>query len=759
MAKLTDEELQGWLAILRARPLEQRENILASAPLTEEQREQIRQALRPPIGIQIPPELIEKILKGECVLFIGAGMSREAGMPGSADLIRRLGEDPTAPSMTLPIAADKFEVTYGRRKLIEELRDAFDTASKFKPKALGSFRFIPLISALNSLILTTNWDSLLEEVFDDEKESCVVIKREHELTLLPRWPHVIVKLHGDLTDTGTLVVTRRDYGIRTAALRQPVGFGAFLGTLLTTKTLIFVGYSTRDEDFKLIRDLLVAKMIDEQGRRVAMQHYAVMPCEEQEAQFLRDNYSIEVVRGTAYEFFAAVFKEIGEFVNRERELRDICETIKSPYVEIWGNAGCGKTMLLRGIEGHYKIRRDHKFIISVDFKEILESSDALLRAMARQYKLDGSGVNQFGEGLRSQLVLFTFDSTEKANAQVVRWLETTLLPRFQRMQEERAGDYRFIFAGRQPLPWGPRIRQQLYSMELSIFDSPAVEDMARRYVYSMCGKLLEKRECAVVAKEVLAVAGTGHPKLIKFVLDDLVTADARATEAGEEWTATDMRNHIRQNTPVLIERLAEVVKNEILGGCGRAVTEAVENVICVFRRFYPWMLAELHGKELPDFGVDDAIFAAPLDLTGVLSREHVVRGPDRTTPMYALDPTVRHLFDLRLKLTREPLSTRVRELALGICDSGVQATQNHFQLAYMVEGLYHHLQFQRGDARAFRDKWDAYVASLRSSQDRAILAKQLKDMLETDREILDAVLENFGEEEYEYMFQVIDAVR
>lgn len=334
--------------------------------------------------VEIPEPLVDEILRGNCVLFVGAGVSLDAGMPSSRRLVRALGHGPRT---SLAVAAQRFEEERNRNALEQTICREFERANEFLQPQKASHRFIANIPQLTSLIVTTNYDTLLEDALRREGQTPVIIRRETELAAFTNQSPVVVKLHGDIDQPETMIVTRNDYARLAAQLREPGGFGSFLANLLATRTMIFVGFSMADEDFLLIRNFITARMVDAVGRQTMRVHYAVLPWEKDKTQVLQTQAGVEVIQGGAQEFFAAIFRRASDFVNRTEELQQICRIQQEPFVEIVGPAGSGKTMLLRGIETFYRTRRNYDPIIRIDLKG-QETTDDLLRKLAEHYKLD-----------------------------------------------------------------------------------------------------------------------------------------------------------------------------------------------------------------------------------------------------------------------------------------------------------------------------------------------------------------------------------
>ncbi len=279
------------MAVLRELPNAEQEGILNAVPnvLAEELRNALAETLT------IPPALLNEIVRGNCVLFIGAGLSQEAGMPSSQRLTSALGYD--SAEFTLLAAAERFEVDdrRGRSELCSVIKQEFEVASTYlKP---GSHPFIANISQLSGLIITTNYDHLIENALGCEGKKPIVVSRAEDLTAISGGPHVVVKIHGDIDQPDTLVITQGDYHRRLASQHRLGGFGAFLASLLSTRTMIFVGYSMTDEDFRVIREFVSSQMIDTGGRPTVRTHYAILDWEEAAAEVLQTHLKIQVVRG------------------------------------------------------------------------------------------------------------------------------------------------------------------------------------------------------------------------------------------------------------------------------------------------------------------------------------------------------------------------------------------------------------------------------------------------------------------------------
>jgi SIR2-like domain len=69
----------------------------------------------------------------------------------------------------------------------------------------------------------------------------------------------VFKIHGSINNLGSIVATKEDYDACYDRLQSGI-LGSSLKMMLATKTILYVGYSFKDEDFIRIHSLLKTEM-------------------------------------------------------------------------------------------------------------------------------------------------------------------------------------------------------------------------------------------------------------------------------------------------------------------------------------------------------------------------------------------------------------------------------------------------------------------------------------------------------------------
>jgi hypothetical protein len=209
------------------------------------------------------PELEEALRAGEGVLFVGAGLSRGAGLPDWSQLIARLAAD-----LGLP-PGERFDYLdlaqwhldrFGKKALGAVVRDTYAGAA-----ALPTLAHYLLLGLPLRYVITTNYDDLLERALTALKRHPTTVVHQPDVAGVGRGDGpFVVKLHGDARHADEIVLCRDDYD---AFFANRPAMALLLEGLLLTQTFFFAGYGLRDPNFRQVWARL-ARMLS-QARRPA----------------------------------------------------------------------------------------------------------------------------------------------------------------------------------------------------------------------------------------------------------------------------------------------------------------------------------------------------------------------------------------------------------------------------------------------------------------------------------------------------------
>jgi SIR2-like protein len=206
--------------------------------------------------------IYEDILRGSCVIFVGAGSTterRRQGTPGFYDQIKEKSGYPAdmgPPSFPALMQYFCDHVDGGRHnRLITEAIariEHFCAHGEEKWLAMSLSESIAEIPYLNRFV-TTNWDPFLERALD----VLVPMVEDRDLAFWDDRKRQVLKIHGCITRPYSVVATQSDYDA--CMRRNPLIFNK-LKDLMATKTFLFVGYSMRDADFQEVWNGITAAL-------------------------------------------------------------------------------------------------------------------------------------------------------------------------------------------------------------------------------------------------------------------------------------------------------------------------------------------------------------------------------------------------------------------------------------------------------------------------------------------------------------------
>jgi hypothetical protein len=188
--------------------------------------------------------LAERMQDRSCSVFLGAGVSKGAGLLAWNDLLIEVGKE-TEP-VTTREELDQFDDPRDKAALLETRfsKDGHAIGVALQP-LLTSSKYSLQHGLLSSFpcneFITTNVDELFEK-------ACEVGGRD--IAVIPEKPlgqgRWLLKLHGTVSKPESIVFTRDHYLNSFRTSRALIGL---VQAMLFTRHMLFVGYGLRDEDF------------------------------------------------------------------------------------------------------------------------------------------------------------------------------------------------------------------------------------------------------------------------------------------------------------------------------------------------------------------------------------------------------------------------------------------------------------------------------------------------------------------------------
>ena len=255
----------------------------------------------------------EKCKNNSAAIFLGAGMSVDAGLPSWKELFSPLADE---------LGIDINETHYQIYDVAQFYANRFGTNELYKKIGHEINRIIQSSKALDQLSLlqcnsiwTTNFDQVLETNLAKRGRITNVISKESDLISCDLNKNInIFKLNGDIRDIQNAVITKNDLE------KYPEYHNyylAFFKRELITKSFLFLGYSFTDS--------LVLPCISELGRAFnnnQPHHFTILKRSKQKdfenfVKDLEDRYQIDVLLIDDYSEISEILKEINYYTHQK----------------------------------------------------------------------------------------------------------------------------------------------------------------------------------------------------------------------------------------------------------------------------------------------------------------------------------------------------------------------------------------------------------------------------------------------------------
>jgi hypothetical protein len=250
----------------------------------------------------VPRTLLRYLASKRCVLFAGAGLSKWGGLPTWAAFLSKLTEtlreekpDARRDEILSRMLDDgKFlevaefcKEALGKTIYAETLREAFNWNDITIPKPHEIIVRLPFAA-----IITTNYDRIIELSYLKatlEDPRVVTYAESEELgTLLFEGRFFILKAHGDIRKASEIVLTTQDY--RQIIHANPA-FNDVFSAIMMTKSVLFIGYSINDPDFRLLLD----RQLTNFSGSVPVRYALLKRTNEIEHEFMMKSANIRVI--------------------------------------------------------------------------------------------------------------------------------------------------------------------------------------------------------------------------------------------------------------------------------------------------------------------------------------------------------------------------------------------------------------------------------------------------------------------------------
>lgn len=256
---------------------------------------------------RLPKSLVDAYCAKRCAIFVGAGISQGAGLPGWDDFLELLIQRCIDESLLSAEGAEEYRELVGapgkQLKLASALKDTLGSAwdavitEIFYEGGQAPTEVHDLLPQLDKLTLaiTTNYDTLIETAYTTalgRRPRVLTFKDSGEMRRLTlQREFFVLKAHGDAEKPGNgIILTVGDY----RELARERAYQSLLASIFTLNTVFFIGVSLDDPELLVLLDYL-ADTFEPTARPT---HYALIPEDEinaVERDRWRKDYLIQII--------------------------------------------------------------------------------------------------------------------------------------------------------------------------------------------------------------------------------------------------------------------------------------------------------------------------------------------------------------------------------------------------------------------------------------------------------------------------------
>ncbi|HJR81727.1 MAG TPA: SIR2 family protein [Anaerolineales bacterium] len=234
--------------------------------------------------------IVDRIHEGRCVPFLGAASNVKSeklnydGLPLGADvaseLVKTMGEFKGRDPRDLARVSLQYAFETDRPALLQRLRNLLPDEYRQPSLLLQVLAQLPV-----RLVVTTNYDRLLERALQGVKKYETIIQQAEGFPSTPetraRFEElegyqglILYKIHGSFLDLvngddlSPVIITEEDYvQFLTVVGQENIGIPRLIQKMVVPSTLLFLGYSLEDWDFRTIYKGMIETLPKHQARK------------------------------------------------------------------------------------------------------------------------------------------------------------------------------------------------------------------------------------------------------------------------------------------------------------------------------------------------------------------------------------------------------------------------------------------------------------------------------------------------------------
>jgi len=296
----------------------------------------------------------EAINQNKLAVFVGSGVSKNSNLPDWGELIEKLKKELNTSETDYLKIAQLYYLAVGETTYLQNIKNYFNVKSK--PNNIHKYIF----ELKPKYIITTNWDTLLEQYDKKNGKQYKIVSSDKDL-VSSNIDKMIIKMHGDF-NSEKFVFKEDDY------INYSKDFPLienFVKSILSTHTIIFIGYSYSDINLKYI-----FKWIQNSSKLQPPMFYLTFEGNKHQIRYL-ENYNIETIAIPEYNKrkdygyrLERFLKELSDYV-LDRDIKQILGEIDLKNSE-------DIEKLLDFIYEKLKVLENQNYILKDQIIEVLE---------------------------------------------------------------------------------------------------------------------------------------------------------------------------------------------------------------------------------------------------------------------------------------------------------------------------------------------------------------------------------------------------